>query len=76
VLSVISDIKTPVASGTVVSYYESVVISSQDYSPFGVTLEGRSWSAGYRYGFNGMEKANETFSGAYDFGVRIIDVRL
>jgi hypothetical protein len=52
---VISDIKTPVASGTVVSYYESVVISSQDYSPFGVTLEGRSWSAGYRYGFNGQE---------------------
>jgi hypothetical protein len=26
VLSVISDIKTPVALGTVVSYYESVVI--------------------------------------------------
>jgi len=60
----------------VVSYYESVVISSQDYSPFGVTLSGRSWSEGYRYGFNGKEKDNETFSGAYDFGARIMDVRL
>jgi RHS repeat-associated protein len=76
VLAVISDWKVPVISGASVISYTSVVVSSQDYSPFGVTLEGRSWSAGYRYGFNGMEKDNETFSGAYDFGARIYDPRI
>jgi RHS repeat-associated protein len=76
VLAVISDWKIPVISGASVVSYTTVVVSSQDYSPFGVTLSGRSWSAGYRYGFNGMEKDNETFSGAYDFGARILDVRL
>jgi RHS repeat-associated protein len=76
VLAVISDWKVPVISGASVVSYTTVVVSSQDYSPFGVTLSGRSWSAGYRYGFNGMEKDNETFSGAYDFGARIMDVRL
>jgi RHS repeat-associated protein len=30
----------------------------------------------YRYGFNGKEKDNENFEGAYDFGARILDVRL
>jgi len=45
---------------------------------FGVVLEGRSWSAGsgYRYGFNGKEKDDENFEGAYDFGARILDTRL
>ncbi len=76
VLAVISDWKLPVISGASVVSYTTVVVSSQDYSPFGVTLEGRSWSAGYRYGFNGKEKDNETLSGAYDFGARILDVRL
>jgi hypothetical protein len=31
-----------------------------DYSPFGVTLDGRTMQRdGYRYGFNGIEKADE-----------------
>lgn len=30
----------------------------------------------YRLGFNGMEKKNESFSDAYDFGARIYDGRL
>jgi RHS repeat-associated protein len=30
----------------------------------------------YRYGFNGKEKENECFEGAYDFGARILDARL
>ena len=34
------------------------------------------WGEGYRYGFNGMEKDNENFEGAYDFGARILDARL
>jgi RHS repeat-associated protein len=60
VLAVISDWKVPVISGASVISYTSIVISSQDYSPFGVTLEGRSWSAGYRYGFNGCETETST----------------
>jgi RHS repeat-associated protein len=30
----------------------------------------------YRYGFNGMEKDNESFKDAYDFGARIYDGRI
>jgi hypothetical protein len=62
VLAVISDWKLPVISGSTVVSYSTVVISSQDYSPFGVTLSGRSWSEGYRYGFNGQEKEKEITS--------------
>jgi RHS repeat-associated protein len=59
VLAVISDWKLPVISGASVVSYSTAVVSSQDYSPFGVTLSGRSWSSGYRYGMNGMEKDDE-----------------
>ena len=44
-----------------------------DYSPFGVELDGRTVSGGYRYGFNGKEKTDE-ISGegnSYDFGARM-----
>jgi RHS repeat-associated protein len=51
------------------------------YSPFGVVLEGRSWSAGsgYRYGFNGKEKDDEGMGGGgqtYDYGFRIYNPSL
>jgi len=36
-----------------------VVLTATDYSPFGVGLYGRSWSEGYRYGFQGQEKDDE-----------------
>jgi RHS repeat-associated protein len=40
-------------------------------------MNGRSFSnEGYRFGFNGMERDNETFPDAYDFGARILDTRL
>ena len=59
VLSVITDQKLPVVDlGTVVSY-AAVVLSATDYSPFGVGLYGRSWSEGYRFGFQGQEKDDE-----------------
>jgi RHS repeat-associated protein len=45
--------------------------------PFGSVMNGRSFSnEGYRFGFNGMERDNETFTDAYDFGARILDTRL
>jgi RHS repeat-associated protein len=79
VLSVISDVKIPVVDGGLIISYRAVVVSATDYSPFGVGLYERSWSAPeYRYGFNGKEKDDE-FSGegnSYDFGARIYDGRL
>jgi RHS repeat-associated protein len=76
VLAVISDWKVPVISGASVVSYTSVVVSSQDYSPFGVTLEGRSWSAGYRYGFQNQETDNEMWGGAINYKYRVEDPRL
>lgn len=52
------------------------------YHPsFGSPMPTRSWSdpnTKYKYGFNGMEKDNETTvdGGDYDFGARIYDCRL
>jgi RHS repeat-associated protein len=83
VLSVVSDLKLATTltqnNSTTIVGYKAVVISATDYSPFGVGLYERSWSAPeYRYGFNGKEKDDE-FSGegnSYDFGARIYDGRL
>ena len=50
-----------------------------DYSPFGVALDGRTMQgAGYRYGFNGMEKDDEVkgIGNSYDFGARMYDSRV
>jgi len=79
VLTVVSDKKLTVCSnGTFVSY-AAEVISATDYSPFGAPLAGRTFSSeGYRFGFNSMEKDDETYGdgNAYDFGARIYDSRL
>ncbi|MCK6612158.1 MAG: RHS repeat-associated core domain-containing protein, partial [Bacteroidia bacterium] len=79
VLTVVTDKKMPVCSGTSVSYFIADVVSATDYSPFGAPLAERTWQGGeYRYGFNGKEKDNETYGtgDAYDFGARIYDSRL
>jgi RHS repeat-associated protein len=52
--------------------------NSTDYSPFGVELDGRTVSGGYRYGFNGEESVDEV-SGqkhSYDYGNRFYDPRI
>ncbi len=64
VLSVISDKPIPFSSNSItVEYYLADILSSQDYSPFGVTLEGRNYtlagSEDYRYGFQGQEMDDE-----------------
>ena len=49
-----------------------------DYSPFGVELDGRTVSGGYRYGYQGSEKDNE-FKGdgnSYTTEFRQLDPRL
>jgi RHS repeat-associated protein len=77
VLVVINDIKRAVINNNSIEYYTAQVVSATDYSPFGVSLAGRTFSSeGYRYGFNGKEKDAENFEGAYDFGARIMDTRL
>ena len=32
-----------------------------DYYPFGLMMPGRSWSEGYRFGFNGQEQDDEVY---------------
>jgi len=50
-----------------------------DYSPFGVTLDGRTIESNfYRRGFNGMEGDSDVKGegNSYDFGVRMLDTRI
>jgi RHS repeat-associated protein len=78
VLSVITDQKLPVVEASLVVSYSAVIITATDYSPFGVGLYGRSWSEGYRYGFNGQERIYEINEGGinYDFGARVFNAPL
>lgn len=58
-------------------YYTNNIASYTDYYPFGMTMPGRSFtSENYRYGFNGMEKADDIASGNYTTPFREIDTRL
>ena len=67
-------------AGEDLSHYIADVRSYSDYYPFGMEMSGRNGNTGeYRFGFNGMEKDDETYneSGtAYDFGARIYSSRL
>jgi RHS repeat-associated protein len=75
VLTLFTDKKIPVGTGSTVSYYKADLVSSMDYSPFGATLKGRTLykgganattglpniaTDGSRYGFNGKENGRET----------------
>ncbi len=78
VLTVITDEKRMVLNGSNYSHYESVVLSVTDYSPFGVSLTGRTFTTteGYRYGFQNQETDKELWDGAVTYKYRIEDVRL
>ncbi|MEZ4800669.1 MAG: RHS repeat-associated core domain-containing protein [Flavobacteriales bacterium] len=77
VLSVIGDQKLPIVQSGVVQSFVGYVISSQDYSPFGVTLSGRGWrDESYRYGFQNQETDEELWGGAISFKYRVEDTRL
>ncbi|MFM2201167.1 MAG: hypothetical protein RL040_367 [Bacteroidota bacterium] len=74
VLTTISDRKTFVSG-----VFVAEVISVTDYSPFGVALEGRSYSSElYRFGFNGKESDTEQTSdiNIYSFEFRDYDSRV
>ncbi|HUC83311.1 MAG TPA: RHS repeat-associated core domain-containing protein [Flavisolibacter sp.] len=79
VLVTISDKKLGHNDGNgYVDYYEAVVLSTNDYYPFGMPMPLRGYAlhgvADYRYGFNGKENDLET--GWQDYGFRIYDPRL
>ncbi|MBK8705991.1 MAG: RHS repeat-associated core domain-containing protein [Saprospiraceae bacterium] len=59
-------------------YFQVDVLSANDYSPFGVVLDGRSFGTSGRYGFNGKEEDDEVKekSNHQDYGMRAYDVRL
>jgi RHS repeat-associated protein len=82
VLATIKDEKQQVSlNGTTVDYYEPIVMTANDYYPFGMVMPNRSFSLsskGYRFGFNGKELENDLYGSgnAYDFENRIADVRL
>jgi RHS repeat-associated protein len=78
VLTVITDEKRMIVSGNNYLHYESVVVSVTDYSPFGVSLTGRTFTTteGYRYGFQNQETDKELWDGAVSYKYRIEDVRL
>jgi RHS repeat-associated protein len=81
VLSTISDKKVGVsAGGSVVDYYNAVVLTQNDYYPFGMLMPGRQYTAqnNYRYGFNGKENDNDVkgTGNSLDFGGRIYDSRI
>jgi RHS repeat-associated protein len=72
VLTVISDRRTYTISGTT-KIYDAVVLSAQDYYPFGMGIDARSFSSttSYRYSFNGKESDKEI--GTQDYGNRGYD---
>jgi RHS repeat-associated protein len=80
VLTVIHDIKIPLNNGSVpgVSSYRVGIRTCSDYSPFGVELDGRTVSGGYRFGYQGSEKDNETKGNgnSYTTEFRQLDPRL
>lgn len=89
VLSVISDtakgshavnVIPQFTSSTVISEMRADIRVAQDYSPFGVTLDGRNFvvSKGYRFGFNGYEGDHEVKGqgNSYTTDFRQYDLRL
>ena len=60
VLTVITDKPIPHNNGGTVDYWQADILSSYDYSPFGVQLDGRTFdSEKYRYGFQNQEVDDE-----------------
>ena len=55
------------------------LISAQDYYPFGMLMDGRSWNTDkVKFGFNGKENDNEVkgIGNQQDYGMRIYDPRI
>jgi RHS repeat-associated protein len=60
---------------------EPILLTANDYAPFGAPLPGRAFNLGnrsYRYGFNGKENDNDVKGegNQQDYGMRIYDPRV
>jgi len=81
VITVFSDRKMALDDGYHnIDSYKTHLVSSQDYTPFGMIMDFRgknAASAEYRFGFNGKEKDDEIkgTGNSLDFGARIYDPR-
>ncbi|MBN8787943.1 MAG: hypothetical protein J0I84_12715, partial [Terrimonas sp.] len=77
----LADRHLPVNSGGNVWYYQSVMGTAADYTPFGMQMQGRIYTGtgeSYKFKFNGKERIYE-INGKYhqyDYGMRIYDDRL
>ena len=62
----------------IITSYRVGIRTCSDYSPFGVELDGRTVSGGYRFGYQGSEKDNETKGNgnSYTTEFRQLDPRL
>ncbi len=80
VLAVITDrkIAKDINADLRLDYFEVDYLSFTDYYPFGMQMKERSWSGGYRFGFNGKEFDSEIYGmgNCYDYGFRIYNSRL
>ncbi len=82
VMATISDNRTTVMNGSNLDYYKAIVITANDYYPFGMIMIGRNYNNGtavdYRFGFNGKENDNEVKGegNQIDFGARAYDPRI
>jgi RHS repeat-associated protein len=86
VLVTVSDRKTsnntsPI--GAIVTYYKPVILTANDYYPFGMIMPGRNFNASgvkdFRFGFNGKMNDNDVKNvegGQQDYGMRIYDGRI
>lgn len=74
VLATVSDRKMrDSASGN----FQPVVLTANDYYPYGMPMPGRASASDYAYGFNGQEKDNDLLGNgnAYNFTARMYDAR-
>jgi RHS repeat-associated protein len=79
VLSTISDKRYGVTGDdSTVAYYNSDVVSANDYYPGGMEMPGRTYVAGngYRYGYQGSEKDKELNTNTYTTLFREDDTRI
>ncbi len=80
VLTVLSDKPIPHDNGGTVDYWQASIMSSYDYSPFGVMLSGRNFDSdsSYRYGFQNQEKDDEIKGkgNSVNYQYRMHDTRL
>lgn len=72
VLVVLADFKVPVGADGTTTEFKAIVVSANDYYPFGMVMEGRKYQSEtfenkYRYGFNGQEQSDELDEGGNSY---------